>query len=119
MRAYNAAGDSDYSDTATAMTAPAPAIPNAPTGLTAAAVSKSQINLSWTDNATNEDGFKIERCKGSTCTNFTQIATVGADVSSYTNTGLARRTTYRYRVRAYNASGNSSYSDVASATTPR
>jgi hypothetical protein len=101
------------------VTAAAPALPNAPTNLTATAVSKSQINLSWTDNATNEDGFKIERCKGSTCTNYTQIATVGANVTSYSNTGLARRTTYCYRVRAYNASGNSGYSNVASATTLR
>jgi hypothetical protein len=119
VRAYNAAGDSDYSNTATAVTAAAPAIANAPTNLTATAVSKSQINLSWTDNATNEDGFQIERCKGLTCTNFTQIATIGANVTSYANTGLTKRTTYRYRVRAYNASGNSAYSNIASATTPR
>jgi murein tripeptide amidase MpaA len=119
VRAYNAAGDSDYSNTATVVTAAAPAIPNAPTNLIATVVSKSQINLTWTDNATNEEGFQIERCKGATCTNFTRIATVGADVTSYANTGLARRTTYRYRVRAYNTSGNSGYSDIVLATTPR
>jgi murein tripeptide amidase MpaA len=119
VRAYNAAGDSDYSNPATAATAAVSAFPNAPTNLTATAVSKSQINLSWTDTAANEDGFQIERCKGSTCTNFTQIATVGANVTSYTNTGLARKTTYRYRVRAYNASGNSGYSNIAWATTLR
>jgi carboxypeptidase T len=119
VRAYNAAGGSDYSDTATAVTAAAPAIPDAPTNLTATAVSKSQINLTWTDNATNEIGFKIERCKGSTCTNFAQIATVGSNVTLYANTGLAKRTTYRYRVQAYNASGNSGYSNIAAATTPR
>jgi hypothetical protein len=44
---------------------------------------------------------------------------VGANVTSYANTGLSSNTTYRYRVRAYNASGNSSYSNIASATTPR
>ena len=89
MRAYNAAGDSDYSNTASAVTPGAPALPAAPTNLAATAVSKSQINLTWTDNATNETGFKIERCKGATCTNFTQIATVGANVTSYSNTGLS------------------------------
>ena len=104
MRAYNTAGDSGYSNTATAVTAAAPAVPIAPSNLTATAVSKSQINLAWTDNATNEDGFYIERCTGAGCTNFTQIATVGANVTGYQNTGLTANTTYRYRVHAYNAS---------------
>ena len=64
-------------------------------------------------------GFSIERCKGSTCTNFALIATVGANVTSYSNTKLTANTTYRYRVYAYNASGNSGYSNIAAATTPR
>ncbi len=96
-----------------------PVLPNAPSNLVATAISRSQINLSWMDNATNETGFRIERCKGSTCTNFAQIATVGADVTSYSNTKLTASTTYRYRVLAYNESGNSAYSNIAAATTPR
>jgi len=96
-----------------------PALPNAPSNLIATVISRSQINLSWTDNATNETGFRIERCKGSTCTNFAQIATMGANVTTYANTGLNANTSYRYRVRAYNASGNSAYSNIAVATTPR
>ena len=104
VRAYNTAGDSDYSNTATDVTQAAPGLPAAPTNLVATVISKSQINLAWTDNSGNETGFKIERCKGSTCTNFAQIASVGANVTSYSNTGLAKNTTYRYRVRAYNAS---------------
>ena len=119
VRAYNAAGDSDYSNTASAVTQAAPAIPAAPTSLVATAVSRSQINLSWTDNANNETGFYIERCKGSTCTNFAHIATLGANVTSYSNTELTANTTYRYRVQAYNASGKSGYSNIASATTPK
>ncbi len=94
-------------------------LPAPPTNLTATAVSKSQINLTWSDNSTNETGFYIERCKGSTCTNFARIATVGANVTSFANTGLSKNTTYRYRVQAYNASGVSAYSNIAAATTLR
>jgi C1A family cysteine protease/predicted secreted protein len=121
MRAYNIFGDSAYSDPpASATTQQASAVPNAPSNLRATAVSRSQINLTWTDNSgSSETGFKIERCKGSTCTNFTQIVTVGANVTSYSNTGLNRNSTYRYRVSAYNAGGNSAYSNIAAATTPR
>ncbi|MBI5034618.1 MAG: S8 family serine peptidase [Chloroflexi bacterium] len=93
--------------------------PAAPTNLVATTISKNQINLTWTDNATNETGFYIERCKGSTCTNFARIATVGANITTYSNTGLSANTTYRYRVHAYNASGTSAYSNIAAATTPR
>jgi hypothetical protein len=78
-------------------------------------VSSSQIDLQWQDNSDNEDGFKIER--SSDGTNFNQIATVGAGVTTYPNTGLAPSTTYWYRVRAFNAGGDSDYSNVASATT--
>ena len=97
---------------------PAPAPPAAPTALAAAAVSTSQINLSWTDNATTEDGFRIERCAGAGCTGFAEIATVGANVVSYQNTGLTASTSYSYRVRAYNVGGTSPYSNTATATTP-
>jgi len=117
VRATNTGGDSAYSNTATAVTQAPPAIPAAPTGLTARAVSSSQINLAWTDNAGNETGFYIERCKGATCTKFAQIATVGANVTAFSNTKLVANTTYRYRVRAYNASGASAYSNIAQATT--
>jgi predicted secreted protein len=119
VRAYNTIDNSAYTNTASAVTQAAPAVPNAPSNLAATAASRSQINLTWTDNSTNETGFKIERCKGSSCTNFAQIATVGANVTSYSNTGLSANTTYRYRVRAYNAAGNSAYSNIAAATTPR
>ncbi len=116
VRAYNNGGNSAYSGAATATT-PAVQPPAAPTGLTPTSASTSQINLTWTDNSSNEAGFKIERCTGSGCTGFAQIATVGAGVRSYSNTGLSANTTYGYRVRAYNADANSAYSGEASAKT--
>ncbi len=81
--------------------------PNAPTGLTAFRLSNSVINLSWTDASDNEDGFKIERCKGVTCTNFTPVAIVGAGVTTFASVGNRPNATYRYRVRAFNAGGYS------------
>jgi hypothetical protein len=96
---------------------PPPPAPAAPTNLTATAAGTSRIDLGWSDNATNETGFNIERCQGDGCSNFAEIATVGANVSSFANTGLAASTTYRYRVRARNAGGFSDYSNEASATT--
>jgi hypothetical protein len=96
-----------------------PRPPAAPSNLIAAAASSSRINPSWRDNANNEEGFRIERCQGSTCTDFAEIAAVGPKVTAYNDTGLGRATTYRYRVRAYNAGGNSAYSNIASAQTRR
>src|SRR5262249_15582446 len=81
------------------------------------AVSSSQINLAWTDNANDETGFRIYRSTDNL--NFSQIATVGANVTSYSNTGLAGGVTYYYRVSAYNAAAESVFSNTASATTPQ
>ena len=92
--------------------------PEAPTSLTAIAASATQINLSWQDNSTNETGFKIERSQSSSG-GYTQIATMGANITTYNNTNLKRGTTYYYRVRAYNDGGDSGYSNIASATTQR
>ena len=90
--------------------------PQAPGGLAATTASSSQIDLSWTDNSANESSFKIERKTGSAGT-YAQIATVSANVTSYSSTGLTASTTYYYRIRAYNSGGNSSYSNEANATT--
>src|SRR5439155_8331651 len=114
-RAYNSGGDSAYSNTATATTLQSP--PTAPSNLTATAVSLSQIDLTWADNSSTEDGFKIERCQGAGCTNFAQIAQVGLGVATYSDLGLSPATIYSYRVRAYNSGGDSAYSNTASATT--
>ena len=90
--------------------------PTAPGNLAANAVSTTQINLTWSDNASNETGFKIERKTGSGGT-YAQIGTVGANVTSYSDSGLTSGTTYYYRVRANNAVGDSGYSNEANATT--
>ena len=89
----------------------------APSGLSATAASFSQINLAWTDNATTEEGFRIERSLSAT-SGFEQIATLAANASTYQDNSVLDNTTYYYRVRAYEGSDNSVYSNTASANTP-
>ena len=93
------------------------ATPAAPAALTATAVSASRIDLAWTDRAGDEQGFRVERCPGTGCTNFSQIATVAANAGAFSNTGLSKNTVYTYRVRAFNAAGDSAYSNTAAART--
>lgn len=92
------------------------ATPSTPSSLSANASSSSQINLKWTDNAGIESGFKIERKLGASGT-YAQIATVSSNITSFASTGLVAKTQYYFRVRAYNSSGDSAYSNEATATT--
>jgi hypothetical protein len=92
-----------------------PTVPAAPTNLTATATSRSRIQLAWVDNSTNETGFRIERSTNGV--NFTEIGTVGANVTAVGNINLQRNRLYYYRIRAYNSVGNSGYSNTASART--
>jgi uncharacterized protein YjdB/fibronectin type 3 domain-containing protein len=89
--------------------------PSAPTNLQASAVSNTQINLTWS-NVANETGYRIERKTGTGGT-FVEIGTVGANVTSFSSTGLSANTTYCYRVRAFNDAGNSGFSNESCATT--
>ncbi len=92
-----------------------PAEPAAPSNLSALAPACNQIDLGWNDNSDNENGFKIERrTDGSS---FSQIDTVGANVKTYEDTGLAGETQYWYQVKAYNDAGDSGYSNTDNATT--
>jgi Divergent InlB B-repeat domain len=76
----------------------------------------AHFTLTWADNSNNEDSFKIERKVG-TAAEYTQIAVVGPNSTSYVDTGLAASTTYCYRVRADNSAGDSPYSNEACGTT--
>lgn len=87
---------SDYSAPATAVADTVP-----PAGLSATPVSATQVNLAWTDTTAAETGFRIERCAGAGCTDFTPIATVGANVTSYPDTAVASGQSYSYRVKAW------------------
>jgi hypothetical protein len=91
--------------------------PAAPSSLTAVnGQGKGSVILNWVDNSDNEDNFLIERST-SLATGFVQIATVGANVRTYVDNTVFRKTTYFYRVRAANSGGKSSYSNVTSVKT--
>ena len=88
----------------------------APSDLTATVFSATRIDLEWTDNSSNETGFIIERKTGVGGT-WSQIATVTANTTTYSNTGLSELTNYFYQTLAYNLAGNSNYSNEDDATT--
>lgn len=90
--------------------------PDAPSGLAATTFDHQRIDLNWIDNADNEDGFEVERSDDGGST-FAQIDVVGIDVSSYQDSALDAETEHCYRVRAYNAIGDSAYTAVSCATT--
>lgn len=115
VRAYNGSTYSDYSNVASATTqAAGQSAPPTPTGLAATPASSSQINLTWSD-VSNETGYKVEQSLDSS--SWTQVGATSANVVTYSATGLTASTRYYYRVRAYNASGDSGYSATATAST--
>ncbi len=120
VRAVDAAINfSGYSNVASATTAPDTTPPTAPTNLTATAGGSSQINLSWTAATDNVavTGYRLERCQGSGCSGFAEIAQPTG--TTFSDAGRSASTSYSYRVRAVDAAGNlGPYSGTATATTP-
>lgn len=110
--AYNALTESAPSNTLRIYTA---YTPNAPSNLSAITASISQINLSWQDNSAYEVDFHIEESTNGV--DFTEIATVAANVTVYERTGRSSDTLYYHRVRAHNSAGYSAYSNISSART--
>jgi hypothetical protein len=118
VKATNASSTSAYSNTATATTPNGP--PASPSNLVATRSgnpNRQSINLSWSDNATNETAYVVERSLNNT-TWTVLTATLPANTTSYSDKSqLQRNTTYFYRVKTTNSLGSSGYSNVASATT--
>ena len=98
------------------------AVPAAPAQLSATGDFNGvefRVDLAWTDNATNEFFYAIERCAGAGCSNFVEIAhALGENATGFRDAPLTSGATYTYRVRAVGFTGNSGYSNVASVTTP-
>ncbi len=90
-------------------------IPNAPSGFSAEALSFSQIQLTWSDNSSNEQFFLIEREQAGGA--FKEVGRVNADTTRFVDGGLSPNQQYFYRIRSYNSNGSSSYTEVKSAST--
>lgn len=115
VRAINAAGVSAYTAVASATTLVA--APAAPTGLNASGTTATSTTLKWTDNASNETGFELERYIGGIWVKIAGTDVLGPNANQRTVTALASQTTYKFRVRAVNQGGYSAWSNEVSVTT--
>lgn len=111
VRADNGTAQGKYSNEATETS-----FPDAPARLSVRKSSGSGLVLEWVDNSSKETGFSIERKETSTNDNYSRVATVGADVTTYSDSGSIGARTYSYRVGSMDSAGRSNYSQEAQLT---
>jgi hypothetical protein len=119
VASFNAAGQSSYSPSLyieTPGNTPVVTAPAVPTGLAASSITANGLKLTWTDQATNETAYYVERAPAGS-SSFTRIATLPTNSTSFTVSGLAASTGYQFRVAASNTAGTS-FSSTINATTP-
>ena len=114
--AFNTTTNTGYVFVSGLLAAGNPGVPAAPTNLQASGTSSSLVVLTWTDNSNNESGFAIYRAT-SPGGPFSAAGSVSANITSFTDAGLAHQTTYYYQVVAANTNGSSAPSNLANATT--
>ncbi|MDP8239542.1 MAG: fibronectin type III domain-containing protein [Candidatus Hatepunaea meridiana] len=112
IQSYNNIGNSVYTREVSAVI-----LPRTPVNLTAVAVTPFGVHISWSLNSSNEDGFHIEESVNDT-SDFTLINSPGSGITSISLNDKQAGTTYHYRIRAYNAFGNSTFSEVSTASIP-
>jgi titin len=116
VRARDQAGNETKSSvSASATTNAPPPPPLTPSNFSAAGISETAISLSWTDNATNETAYRVERSPDG-LNIFATIASLASNATGYTDTGLSSDTTYDYRVAAVNDSGDSGFANASGTT---
>jgi hypothetical protein len=114
VRVTDANGNSDWLTSDPITTAPA-----APTAFTTGTVTASSIALSWTDNASDETAYEVQRCAGAGCSSFAAVSAspLAAGSSSHTESSLTGATTYRFRARAARSSAKSAWLTSGDITT--
>lgn len=108
VRAFNAGGPSAFSNEATT--------PFAPTGLTVQSFNNAVVNLSWTNNSTDQASFEIYRSVA-TNTGYGLLASVGANVATYSDATVKDETTYYYKVRTVLNGSKSTFSTEVTVST--
>jgi RHS repeat-associated protein len=116
IRAKNGAFYRDSNTVSATMPNAPGSVPNAPSNLNAFP-SQGRVSMTWSDNSSNESGFRIER-KAGAGGSWSEIGTTSANAQSHVDLSVAGSTTYFYRVRAFNGTGNSGFSNEANAITP-
>ncbi|MFA5795483.1 MAG: DUF2341 domain-containing protein [Candidatus Brocadiia bacterium] len=106
IKAYRFTGGDGAATVATASTV----IPVAPSNLITTTVRSSAITMNWADNSNNEAGFEVWRSVDGV--NYTLLATLARNTTSYTDSGLLMAASYAYRISAYNGIGRSDYSNL-------
>jgi hypothetical protein len=114
--ADNARSMNQTADTVAAFRSVATGVPDAPSSLSAVALSADSVRLAWLDNSVDEAGLKVERSGNGV--EFVEIATLAAGTTAFTDTGLTARMTYWYRVQAFNSAAHSEFSATVSVTMP-
>ena len=92
--------------------------PAAPSAINASAPNSTQVNLAWTNNASDQSGFLIDRATNSGFTQNLVTLTAAASATTYVDSGLSPSQQYYYRIRATNLGGTSANSSTATVNTP-
>lgn len=92
--------------------------PAAPSGLAAHVQSSSSVRLNWTDNATNETGYQVQRARNASFTTGLATFNYSANTTSANLGGLSTGVMYYFRVRAVNNSVYSGYANTVSLGIP-
>lgn len=115
VRAFDDNGESELSSWSSGTTlSEGGSAPGTPTGISVGSATSTSLTVSW-NSASGATGYRLYRSASAGGT-YTQV---GGDLTStsYVNTGLASDTTYYYKVRAFNTSGESSMSAYQQGTT--
>jgi titin len=110
VRSFDSSGNSDQNSNSASVTTPAVTPPSAPTGLFVASQSTSAISIQWTNTASNATGIAIQRCVGTSCSSYSQLAgsPLSSTTTSYVDSTVTSGVVYSYEIQAQGPSGTTS-----------